>query len=46
MWQVIQVLVGLVCVAFGLRAAFSQLLVLHAPLCLAVAVGAARSACS
>lgn len=38
--QVIQILVGLMFIAFGLRSAFSSLLLLHAPLCLAVTVGA------
>lgn len=33
---VVQIIVGLLCVAFGLRAAFSPLLMLHAPLCLAI----------
>lgn len=40
MLQVIQILVGFMCIAFGLRSAFSSLLLLHAPLCLAVTVGA------
>lgn len=39
MLQVLQVMVGLLCVAFSLRAAFSPLLILQAPLGLAVAVG-------
>lgn len=37
-FQVVQILVGVLCVLFSLRAAYSPLLVLHAPLCFTVTV--------
>lgn len=37
-FQVVQIIVGVLCILFSLRAAYSPLLVLHAPLCLTVTV--------
>lgn len=37
-FQAVQIIVGVLCILFSLRAAYSPLLVLHAPLCLTVTV--------